>query len=50
MNEAFLGKKSVSNHRSLAQSDEEVASIIVQFIQKVNKMGGSPNYTEYKYY
>jgi hypothetical protein len=40
MKEAFLGKKSVSNQRSLAQSDQELASVMVQFFQAVKKMGG----------
>jgi hypothetical protein len=49
--EAFLGKKSVSNRRSLAQSEQELALLAVQFIQAVKKMveGRSFNYTEFKY-
>jgi hypothetical protein len=34
MKEVFLGKKSVSN-----QSEQELASVTVQFIQAVKKMG-----------
>jgi hypothetical protein len=51
MKEAFLGKKRVSNQGSLAQSDEELASVTVKFIQTVKKMGmeGSPNCSEFKY-
>jgi hypothetical protein len=42
MNEEFLGKKSVSNQRSLPQSDQELTSIMVQFIQAVQNIGGEP--------
>jgi hypothetical protein len=51
MKEAFLGKKSVSNQRSLAQIDQEVASVTVQFIQAVKKMveRRSSKCTEFKY-
>jgi hypothetical protein len=38
MKEVFLGKKSVSNQRSLAQSDQELALVTEQFIQAVKKM------------
>ena len=37
MKQAFLGKKSVSNQRSLAQSDQEIASVVIQLIQAVEK-------------
>jgi hypothetical protein len=51
MKEAFLGKKSVSNQRSLAQSDQELASVTVQFIRAVKKMveGRSFSCTKFKY-
>jgi hypothetical protein len=51
MKEAFLGKKSVSNQRSLAQSEQELALVTVQFIQAAKKMveGRSFNCTEFKY-
>jgi hypothetical protein len=38
MKEAFLGKRSVSNQRSLAQSDQELALVMVQFIHSVTKI------------
>jgi hypothetical protein len=49
MKEAFLGMKSVSNQRSLAQSDQELALVTVQFIQAVKKLvqGRSFNCTEF---
>jgi hypothetical protein len=51
MKEAVLGMKSVSNQRSLAQSDQELALVTVQFSQAVKKMveGRSLNCTEFKY-
>jgi hypothetical protein len=50
MADAFLGKKSVSNQRSLAQSDQELALVMVQFIQAVKKMvGGDSNCIEFKH-
>jgi hypothetical protein len=42
MNEEFFGKKSVNNQRSLAQSDQELASVMVQFIQAVQKICREP--------
>jgi hypothetical protein len=49
--EAFLGMKSVSNQRSLTQSDQELALVTVKFIQAVKKMVElrSFNCTEFKY-
>jgi hypothetical protein len=41
MKEVFLGKKSVINQTSLAQSVQELALVNVQFIQAVKKMGGA---------
>jgi hypothetical protein len=41
MKEAFLGKKTVSNQRSLAQSDQELALVTTQFIHSVMKMQGT---------
>jgi hypothetical protein len=38
MKEALFGMKSVSNQKSLAQSDQELALVTVQFIQAVKKM------------
>jgi hypothetical protein len=38
MKEVFFGKKSVSNEGPLAQSDQELASVMPQFIQAVKKM------------
>jgi hypothetical protein len=51
MKEAFFGKKSVSNQRSLAQSDQKLALVTVQFIQAVKKIveGRSFNCIEFKY-
>jgi hypothetical protein len=51
MKEAFFGMKSVSNHRSLAQSEQELALVTVQFIQAVMKMveGRSFDCTEFMY-
>jgi hypothetical protein len=51
MKEEFLGIKSVSNQRSLSQSDHELALVTVQFIQAVKKMveGRSLNCTKFKY-
>jgi hypothetical protein len=50
MKEAFLGMKSVSNQRSLAQSGQELAMVTMQFIQAVKKMveGRSFNCIEFK--
>jgi hypothetical protein len=44
MKEAFLGKKSVSNRRPLPQSDQELVSVTVQFIQAIKKMGEGETY------
>jgi hypothetical protein len=51
MMEMFLGKKRVSNQRSLAQSEQKLALVTVQFIQALKKMvvGRNFNCTEYKY-
>jgi hypothetical protein len=50
-NTAFLGMKSVSNQRSLTHSEQELASVTVQFIQAVKKMveRRSVNCIEFKY-
>jgi hypothetical protein len=50
MKEVFFGMKSVSNQRSLDQSEQELASVTVQFIQAVKKVvvGGSLNCTGFK--